>query len=305
MLTLSLPLRHFSLIATVCSGPVIICFPASSRRSSSSVIKVRSLAGLRQSCLTCTGKRIVFVTNNSTKSRLEYQKKLITLGIPSSVEEIFGSAYSAAIYISRVLQLRAPRNKVFVLGEAGIEAELRSENISFIGGTDPMYRRDMRPEDYKGIANGTALDDDVGVVLVGLDFHINYLKLTHAYHYLRRGAIFLATNLDSTLPNYHTFFPGAGTMSTPLINMSGKQPTSLGKPSQAMMEAIEGKFSLDRSRTCMVGDRLDTDIQFGIEGRLGGTLMVLTGVNRKADWEGRDAKIKPAYYIDKVSDLRC
>ena len=29
----------------------------------------------------------------------------------------------------------------------------------------------------------------------------------------------------------------------------------------------------------MVGDRLNTDIRFGIEGKLGGTLAVLTGVN--------------------------
>jgi 4-nitrophenyl phosphatase len=71
-----------------------------------------------------------------------------------------------------------------------------------------------------------------------------------------------------------------------------------------MMDAIEGKFQLDRARTCMVGDRLNTDIQFGIEGKLGGTLAVLTGVNKKEDWEAEDAKIRPAYYVDKLSDLR-
>lgn len=30
------------------------------------------------------GKQVVFVTNNSTKSRADYKKKLETLGIPSS-----------------------------------------------------------------------------------------------------------------------------------------------------------------------------------------------------------------------------
>ena len=70
-----------------------------------------------------------------------------------------------------------------------------------------------------------------------------------------------------------------------------------------MMDAIEGKFQLDRARTCMVGDRLDTDIQFGIEGRLGGTLAVLTGVSRKEEWEAEGAEIVPAYYVDKLSDL--
>ncbi|KAI2470405.1 4-nitrophenylphosphatase [Annulohypoxylon bovei var. microspora] len=250
------------------------------------------------------GKRIVFVTNNSTKSRPDYQKKLTALGIPSDVEEIFASAYSSAIYISRILKLPAPKNKVFVIGESGIESELRTEGVPFIGGTDPALRRDITPEDFNGLADGSLLDPDVGIVLAGLDFHINYLKLSMGFQYIRRGAKFLATNLDSTLPMNHTFFPGAGSISVPLVNMTGQTPLAFGKPSQAMMDAIEGKFKLDRARTCMVGDRLNTDIQFGIEGGLGGTLAVLTGVSKKEHWEAENAVAVPAYYVDKLSDLR-
>ncbi|GAW11226.1 hypothetical protein ANO14919_005680 [Xylariales sp. No.14919] len=249
------------------------------------------------------GKRVVFVTNNSTKSRQDYQKKLTSMGIPSELEEIFASAYSSAIYISRILKLPEPRNKVFVLGESGIEQELRTENVPFIGGTDPSLRRDITPADFAGLADGSMLDPDVGIVLAGLDFHVNYLKLAMAFQYLRRGAVFLATNLDSTLPMSQAFFPGAGSISIPLTNMIGQKPTALGKPSQAMMDAIEGKFRLDRARTCMVGDRLDTDIQFGIQGGLGGTLAVLTGVSKKEHWEAEDAAFVPAYYVDKLADL--
>lgn len=218
-------------------------------------------------------------------------------------EEIFSSAYSSSIYISRILDLPPNKRKVFVLGESGIEQELRTENVPFIGGTDPAYRRDVKPEDYKAIAAGDSslLDPEVGVVLVGLDFHLNYLKLALAYHYIRRGAVFLATNIDSTLPNSGTLFPGAGSMSAPLIMMLGKEPTTLGKPSQAMMDAIEGKFRFDRSRACMVGDRVNTDIRFGLEGQLGGTLAVLTGVSTKEDVLG--GPVKPSAYVDQISDL--
>ncbi|KAK3990622.1 HAD-like domain-containing protein [Cladorrhinum sp. PSN332] len=249
------------------------------------------------------GKKTVFVTNNSTKSRQEYLKKFTGLGIPSDVEEIFGSAYSASIYISRILKLEAPKNKVFVIGEAGIEQELKSENVPFIGGTDPAFRRDITPEDFKGLADGSLLDPEVGCVLAGLDFHFNYLKLSHALQYLRRGAVFLATNVDSTFPMSHGFFPGAGSISMPLIYSTGQKPVALGKPSQAMMDAVEGKFQLNRGRTCMIGDRLDTDIKFGVEGKLGGTLAVLTGVSKKEDWEAADAVAVPAYFVDKLSDL--
>ncbi|KAI9045583.1 4-nitrophenylphosphatase [Aspergillus affinis] len=249
------------------------------------------------------GKQVVFVTNNSTKSRADYKKKLESLGIPASTEEIFSSSYSASIYISRILNLPPNKPKVFVLGETGIEQELRSENVPFIGGTDPAYRRDITPEDYKQIAAGDSslIDPEVGVVLVGLDFHINYFKLALAFHYVRRGAVFLATNIDSTLPNSGTLFPGAGSMSAPLIMMLGREPVSLGKPNQAMMDAIEGKFKFDRSRACMVGDRANTDIRFGLEGKLGGTLGVLTGVSSKEDFES--GEVRPAAYLDKLSDL--
>ncbi|RAH60723.1 2-phosphoglycolate phosphatase [Aspergillus piperis CBS 112811] len=250
------------------------------------------------------GKQVVFVTNNSTKSRADYNKKLTALGIPSNTEEIFSSSYSASIYISRILSLPPNKRKVFVIGETGIEQELASENVPFIGGTDPAYRREITPQDYKDIASGdasTLLDPEVGVVLVGLDFHINYFKLALAYHYVRRGAVFLATNIDSTLPNSGTLFPGAGSMSAPLIMMLGKEPTSLGKPNQAMMDAIEGKFRFDRSRACMVGDRANTDIRFGIEGRLGGTLGVLTGVSSKEEFVEGD--VRPKVYLDRLADL--
>ncbi|KAM0089240.1 p-nitrophenyl phosphatase [Aspergillus fumigatus] len=255
------------------------------------------------------GKQVVFVTNNSTKSRADYKKKLEKLGIPSTTadrrkqEEIFSSSYSASIYISRILKLPENKRKVFVIGETGIEQELQTENVPFIGGTDPAYRREVRPDDYKLIAAGdpSLLDPEVGVVLVGLDFHLNYLKLALAYHYIKRGAVFLATNIDSTLPNSGALFPGAGSMSAPLIMMLGEEPVSLGKPNQAMMDAIEGKFKFDRSRTCMVGDRANTDIRFGLEGKLGGTLGVLTGVSSKDDF--LTGPIRPSVYLDKLSDL--
>lgn len=226
------------------------------------------------------------------------------MGINCSPDDVFGSSYSAAIYISRILELPAGKKKVFAMGESGMEQELAAEGVPFIGGTDASLRRDITPEDFENMANGSMIDPEVGVVLCGLDFHINYLKLSLGLHYLRRGAVFLATNIDSTLPMHKDLFLGAGSCMIPLANAVGRQPLALGKPSQAMMDAVEGKFQLDRSRTCMVGDRLNTDIKFGIEGKLGGTLHVLTGVNSKEDWQKADADAVPSFYADTLSDLR-
>ncbi|KAF1830959.1 2-phosphoglycolate phosphatase [Decorospora gaudefroyi] len=250
------------------------------------------------------GKQLVFVTNNSTKSRADYKKKFDKLGIRAEVDEVFGSSYSAAVYIARILNLPAPKNKVFVLGESGVEQELESEGVPYIGGTDAAYRRDIRvPEDFDNISNGNMLDPDVGIVLSGLDFHSNYLKTAIAFQYLQRGAVYLATNIDSTLPMSHTLFPGAGASGAALERAIGRAPLSLGKPSQAMMDAVEGKFRFDRRRTCMVGDRLNTDIQFGIDGELGGTLAVLTGVSKEEDFLAEGATTVPMAYVNTLGDL--
>lgn len=188
-----------------------------------------------------------------------------------------------------------------MIGEAGIEAELRSENITFIGGTDPTGCGPMEPTDYDTFTP----DPSVTIVLCGLDRALTYRKLARAYQYLLNpNCIFLATNTDSTFPSHGKLFPGAGTCSEPLVYMlGGRRPLSLGKPSQAMMQAIEGKFELNKSRTCMVGDRLNTDIQFGIEGGLGGTLAVLTGVSKEEDFFADGAECVPDAYVERLGDL--
>ncbi|CAN0125818.1 unnamed protein product, partial [Hapterophycus canaliculatus] len=47
------------------------------------------------------GKRIFFVTNNSTKSRKGYKKKFDSLGLDVDPEEIFSSSFAAAAYLEQ------------------------------------------------------------------------------------------------------------------------------------------------------------------------------------------------------------
>ena len=80
------------------------------------------------------GKKIIFVTNNAAKSRPQYLKTFEKLGIEAYTEEIFGSGYAAAVYLSSILKF--PKDKrVYVIGEAGLEEELDSVGIGHAGGT--------------------------------------------------------------------------------------------------------------------------------------------------------------------------
>lgn len=85
-----------------------------------------------------------------------------------------------------------------------------------------------------------------------------------------------------------------------LSSSTGRIPTVLGKPHQTMLDCIVDKWHLDRKRTCMVGDRLDTDIAFG---QLGGltSLLVLTGVTKLDQLSSSD--IQPDYLIESLGCL--
>ncbi|KAJ7104162.1 HAD-like domain-containing protein [Mycena belliarum] len=245
-------------------------------------------------------KKVIFVTNNATKSRKSYKGKFDQLGVEAHVDEIYGSAYAAAVYISSVMKL-PKHKKVYVIGMKGMEEELHEEGVAFLGGMDPA---DCTLEPFS-LADFT-LDPDVGAVLCGLDTNINYTKLSKAFQYLTRnpGCVFLATNEDSTYPVADGLLPGAGSISAPLRYALGKDPISIGKPATTMLDCIKAKIDFDPKRTIMVGDRLNTDILFGQGGGLA-TLLVLTGITSEAEISGPDASsIVPDFVTQSIGDLR-
>merc|ERR1719188_2480173 len=90
---------------------------------------------------------------------------------------------------------------------------------------------------------------------------------------------------------------------------TGITPNVVGKPAPLMIDYLAEKYNItDRSRICMVGDRLDTDIAFGRDNGLK-TCLTLSGVTslpelldevpRKAGTEG----IQPDFYVDTINDF--
>ena len=246
------------------------------------------------------GKRVIFVTNNASQSRKTYKKKFDKLGLEVHVDEIYGSAYASAVYISSVMKLPKDK-KVYVIGMSGIEEELTEEGVSYIGGTNPA---DNTLEPFS--LSDFNLDPSVGAVLCGLDTSINYTKLCKGFQYLTRnpGCEFLATNTDSTYPAAGGTLVGAGSISAPLAFAVGKEPLCIGKPAKTMLDCIQAKVHFDPKKTIMVGDRLNTDILFGQQGGLA-TLLVMTGITQESDITGPNASsIVPDYVTTSIGDLR-
>ncbi|KAF8586948.1 p-nitrophenyl phosphatase [Ramaria rubella] len=243
-------------------------------------------------------KSIIFVTNNATKSRRSYKSKFDKLGVQAEVDEIFGSAYASAVYLSSVVKLPKDK-KVYVIGETGIEQELKEEGIQYLGGTDPEDNT-LEPFSLKSFI----LDPSVGAVLCGLDTSVNYTKYSKAFQYLTRneGCLFLATNGDSTYPAGDGILPGSGSIMAPLRFSLKREPTVIGKPNKTMIDCIRAKHVFDPSRTIMVGDRINTDIVFGKSGGLG-TLLVLTGITSKDDLADLTVQETPDFVTGSIGDL--
>ncbi|XP_058114883.1 phosphoglycolate phosphatase 2-like isoform X3 [Magnolia sinica] len=224
------------------------------------------------------GKKLVFVTNNSTKSRKSYAKKFQMLGVTVSEEEIFCSSFAAAMYLKSI---DFPQEKkVYVIGEEGILEELE-------------------------LAGFTGLGGPVGAVVVGLDQYINYYKLQYAILCIREnpGCLFIATNRDAVghMTDLQEW-PGAGCMVAAVCGSTQKEPVVVGKPSTFLMDFLLKRFQIDTSKMCMVGDRLDTDILFGQNAGCK-TLLVLSGVTTLSGLHDPSNNIHPDYYTNQVSDL--
>ncbi|CAI9087096.1 OLC1v1021085C1 [Oldenlandia corymbosa var. corymbosa] len=245
------------------------------------------------------GKKLVFVTNNSTKSRKQYSQKFHSLGIIVSEDEIFSSSFAAAMYLK--VNNFSEEKKVYVIGGEGILDELKLAGYTGLGGPDDGKKTvELKPNclfDH---------DKNVGAVVVGLDPNINYYKLQYGTLCIREnpGCLFIATNRDSVghMTNLQEW-PGAGCMVAAICGSTEKEPIVVGKPSTFMMNFLLQKFNISTSRMCMVGDRLDTDILFGQNAGCT-TLLVLSGVTNASALEDPSRKIRPDYYTNKVSDLK-
>ncbi|CAD6260447.1 unnamed protein product [Miscanthus lutarioriparius] len=244
------------------------------------------------------GKRLVFVTNNSTKSRKQYGKKFETLGMSIDEEEIFASSFAAAAYLQSI---DFPKDKkVYVIGEEGILKELELAGFQYLGGpTDGDKKIELKPGFYM------EHDEDVGAVVVGFDRYFNYYKVQYGTLCIREnpGCLFIATNRDAvTHLTDAQEWAGGGSMVGAILGSTKQEPLVVGKPSTFMMDYLAKKFGITTSQICMVGDRLDTDILFGQNGGCK-TLLVLSGVTSLQTLQSPDNSIQPDFYTNQLSDF--
>jgi glycerol-1-phosphatase len=221
------------------------------------------------------GVRTMYVTNNASRRPGDVAHHLAELGFPATADDIVTSAQAGATLLARQLPPGAP---VLVVGTDALAAEV--ERV------------------------GLAVTDRAGEAVAVVQGHsptTGWPVLAEATVALRAGAVWVACNVDPTLPTERGPLPGNGAMVAAVRIASGREPQVAGKPAPALMrEAVR----LTGARAAiMVGDRLDTDIEGGRAAGVA-TLLVLTGSSHAADLLAAPPAQRPDYVGADLGALR-
>jgi glycerol-1-phosphatase len=208
-----------------------------------------------------------FVTNNASRSPDDVAEHLTGLGIAARPDEVSTSAQAGAKVLAEKVT-----GKVLVVGSPALERE-----VELVGLTP------------------TRTADDVAAVVQGLSKELTWHDLAEATVAINGGALWVACNVDATLPTERGMLPGNGSLVAALKTATGREPVVAGKPATPLMD--EAVRAAHASHALAVGDRLDTDIAGAVAAGLD-SLLVLTGVATPSELLASD--LRPTYLAADV-----
>jgi 4-nitrophenyl phosphatase len=226
--------------------------------------------------LTLRERPVMLATNNSMSTPEAYERKLAAMGLDIPASAVITSALATRDYL---LQRLPEGAGIYVIGMPALREQL-FEGTPF----HPVQFGEEQP----------------AAVVIGLDLEFTYAKLKAAHEAIQRGALFIATNADTTLPTEAGLVPGAGSIVAALAAATGQRPIVIGKPETPMLETAMTRMGAQPEETVMLGDRLDTDI---LAGERAGTLtvLVLTGVSTREDLSS--AEVLPDVVVSDLPSL--
>lgn len=257
------------------------------------------------------GIAVRFLTNNATKSPHTIVSEFADMGIDACTSEVTTSACVAADYLCKQGLSGSP---VYVIGERSLLETLDSRaGVRAFGGPDDAgkSRRTLLDEGHS-IATLSPPADAVGAVVIGADGDANYYKIAMAAAYLRGNpnCLFVVTNPDPAftlaprgdgIPA--TLAPAAGVWARAVAMVSGREPDIVcGKPSASLGQHMLQSYGLEPATTCMVGDRIDTDIEFGRSAGMA-TLFVDSGSTAAATALSAQAAQRPDFLAPSIAVL--
>jgi glycerol 3-phosphatase-2 len=222
------------------------------------------------------GHAVQFVTNNAARAPEDVAAQLTTLGLRTSPEEVITSGQAAASLLADQLP---PSAAVLVVGTDALASALCSV------GLQPVTQASERPV----------------AVVQGHSPQTGWARLAEACLAIRGGAMWVACNVDRTLPTERGLLPGNGAMVAALRTATDQEPIVAGKPGRALLDtAIE---RTDAQRPLVIGDRLDTDIAGARAAGLD-SLLVLSGVDNASALLAAPPEQRPSHLGADLRVLR-
>lgn len=227
------------------------------------------------------GKKFIFFTNNSSRTKKEYIEKFKNMGIDIDENEIVTAGYT----LGRYLQKEKKVSSVYVVGTESFKNILRDMGIEVVESPEKK--------------NGKYLID---YVIVGLDSELNYEKIKIACKLLTQKDIgYLAANPDMAYPvEDGVFLPDCGSICKMLEYAVKRVPRYFGKPYKEILDYSLEIGGVSKDETVIVGDRLYTDIACGCNNGCD-TILVLTGEASRE--EGEKSECRPTLILDSVKDI--
>lgn len=146
----------------------------------------------------------------------------------------------------------------------------------------------------------TINDVNPDYVIVGETKHYHYQMLERAVHHVRNGAKLIGTNRDIMDRVGTEVVPSTGALVAPIELMTNSKAYFIGKPNPLIVSYALQTLQTSHKDTVIIGDRMDTDIQAGIEFGID-TVLVLSGVTTLNDLKYYG--YKPKLVLNQVKDL--
>jgi 4-nitrophenyl phosphatase len=250
---------------------------------------------------------VFFATNNSTATRLDYVRRLQTLGLGGDLDHIITSAYATAHYLER----RVPKPKdVLVIGADGLREEIRAVGISVrdastLPGIHPppdAAADGIDPGAMRRHLVSLELPPPPDTVVVGLDLHLTYAKIAEAQRAILAGADFICSNRDRAYPVEGRLLPGAGTIVAAIEVATGAQALCIGKPEPFLFQEAIRRAGKEADRVVVVGDSTDYDMVAAHRvGAVG--VLITTGLTEKDALDKATGDAVPDRVIGSLEEL--
>ena len=225
------------------------------------------------------GKKVLFLTNNPARSKLEYSRKLRKMGIEAKSSQVLTSVDSICRYLD--LRIKNKNKKTaYVIGSTYLKNRVRKTGLNIVNAKD-FSKTDL--------------------VIMGGHRKFNFDEINRATILIRKGAGFIASNHDPFYPTLNGLSPASGALVSSIEIASEKEAIITGKPEKFIFDiSMETANYKNKKKTLLIGDNLYTDIlggnNYGIS-----TAVTLTGLTSRK--ELNTSKIKPDFVIRNLASL--